>query len=233
MGAHLRACDPPLYRGLGERLSDIECSHKFLKAARDRGWPLDFFSYHSYSNPQEALRQVRFADTHLNEYGFTSDKCERIFNEWLPFVEHNNLGSPLQASAIAAELIGLQNGPCDLACIYDARCGLGDYSPLFNPMTYRPHKAYYAFLAFNELRKLGTAVKCVSSDPDLWAAAAKGEAGRALMVANCSKKSIPLQLDGAEGAEFFLTDTDLTYKKSSVPHELGPESFGVVLWQTK
>ena len=60
---------------------------------------------------------------------------------------------------MAAELIALQNGPCALACIYDARCGIGNYSPLFNPFTYKPHKAYYAFTAFNELRRRGTAVR--------------------------------------------------------------------------
>ena len=123
----------------------VECSHKFLAAARDNKWPLDFFSYHSYSAPTEAMRQVRFADEHLNQYGFTADKCERIFNEWLPYVKHENLGSALQAAGVAAELLALQNGPCDVACIYDARCGVGNYSPLFNPLTYKPHKAYYAF----------------------------------------------------------------------------------------
>ena len=137
----------------------VECSHKFLAAVRDNGWPLDFFSFHSYSPPTEAMRQVRFADEHLNEYGFTRDKCERHFNEWLPYVGHDNLGSALQAAGVAAELIALQNGPCDLACIYDARCGIGNYSPLFNPFTYKPHKAYYAFTAFNELRRRGTAVR--------------------------------------------------------------------------
>ncbi len=138
----------------------VECSHKFLAAARDNGWPLDFFSFHSYSPPTEAMRQVRFADEHLNEYGFTADRCERHFNEWLPYVSHDNLGTALQAAGVAAELIALQNGPCDLACIYDARCGIGNYSPLFDPSTYKPRKAYYAFTAFNELRRRGTAVVC-------------------------------------------------------------------------
>ena len=129
----------------------VDCSHKFLAAVRDNKWPLDFFSYHSYSVPTEAMRQVRFADEHLNQYGFTADRCERIFNEWLPYVKHENLGSALQAAGVAAELLALQNGPCDVACIYDARCGVGNYSPLFNPLTYKPHKAYYAFTAFKEL----------------------------------------------------------------------------------
>ena len=68
----------------------------------------------------------------------------------------------LSGSAVfAAVLVGFQNGPVDSAAIYDARCGVGNYSPLFNPLTYKPHKAYCAFLAFNELRK---AVLCRITD---------------------------------------------------------------------
>lgn len=96
---------------------------------------------------------MRYADRLLDEYGFTREKTKRVFNEWLPFPSLESLGSAHQASAIAAELIGLQNGPCDVACIYDARCGVGMFSPLFNPLTQKPHKAYWSFVAFNELRK--------------------------------------------------------------------------------
>ena len=137
----------------------LDCANKFLAAACDNGWPLDFFSFHSYSAPKDALRQVCYADRLLDQYGFTHDKTERIFDEWLPFPTLESLGTADQAAAIAAELIGLQNGPCDLACIYDARCNTGSYSALFNPLTQKPHKAYWAFVAFNELRKRGTAIE--------------------------------------------------------------------------
>ena len=208
----------------------VECSHKFLAAARDNKWPLDFFSYHSYSPPTEAMRQVRFADEHLNEYGFTADRCERIFNEWLPYVKHENLGSALQAAGVAAELIGLQNGPCDLACIYDARCGVGNYSPLFNPLTYKPHKAYWAFMAFNELRKAGTAVKATSGDPHVWAAAAKGTAGRVVMVANDSDREIPLALDlgGGVPSACRIVDDARTWENIPLPAALPPYSILLV-----
>ena len=210
----------------------VECSHKFLAAARDNKWPLDFFSYHSYSAPKEALRQVRFADEHLNQYGFTADKCERIFNEWLPYVKHENLGTALQAAGVAAELIGLQNGPCDLACIYDARCGVGNYSPLFNPLTYKPHKAYYAFTAFNELRKCGTAVKAtVTGCPNLWVAAAKGPKGAAVLLANDSDEKLPLACDfqGREVVSFLITDADRTNCAIPLPASLPPRSFAVAI----
>lgn len=210
----------------------IECSHTFLAAARDNGWPLDFFSFHSYSEPAEALRQVRFADEHLNEYGFTADRTERHFNEWLPYVSHDNLGTAKQAAGVAAELIGLQNGPCDLACIYDARCGVGNYSPLFNPLTYRPHKAYYAFTAFNELRKRGTAVKAVlTGAKGLWAAAAKGAEGAAVMIANDSDAAVPLECDfgGREIAAVRMTDAERTDAAVPMPKTMPPRSFAVVV----
>ena len=209
----------------------LECSHKFLAAVRDNNWPLDFFSYHSYSAPTEALRQVHFADEHLNEYGFTADKCERIFNEWLPYVSHKNLGSALQAAGIAAELIGLQNGPCDVACIYDARCSVGSYSPLFNPFTYQPHKAYYAFTAFNELRKCSTAVAVQSSgDENLYVAAAKGEKNAAVMIANDSDAAVPVSFDfgGRMVAFVRITDADRTDALIDLPAKLPPHSFAII-----
>ena len=210
----------------------VECSRSFLAAARDNGWPLDFFSFHSYSNPAEALRQVRFADEHLNQYGFTADRCERVFNEWLPYVSHKNLGSAMQAAGVAAELIGLQNGPCDVACIYDARCGVGNYSPLFNPLTYRPHKAYYAFTAFNELRKRGTAVAVqAAGDKDLYVAAAKGEKDAAVMMANDSDRAIPLACDfqGRRPVACRITDMKRTDAPCDMPAELPPRSFIVAI----
>lgn len=210
----------------------VECAKTFLVRARDEKWPIDFFSYHSYSAPKEAIRQVRFADDLLNQYGFTADRCERIFNEWLPYVSHANLGSALQAAGVAAELIGLQNGPCDVACIYDARCGVGNYSPLFNPMTYQPHKAYYAFTAFNELRKCGTAVRTtVSGAEDLWVAAAKGGKGAAVMLANDSDKSIPLSFDfqGRDVVAVRITDKDRTDVTVPLPSALPARAFAVIV----
>ncbi len=205
----------------------VDCARMFLAQVCDNKWPLDFFSYHSYSSPKEALRQVRYADDLLDEYGFTSDKCERIFNEWLAYV--GMTGSALQASGVAAEIIGLQNGPCDVACIYDARCGVGSYSPLFNPMTQKPHKAYYAFVAFNELRKAGEAVRCVSSDPELYAAASAGEGKFALMVANPTDKDVPVEFKGIPtGLICRITDEGRTNEQVPTPKALPAHSFIVL-----
>jgi hypothetical protein len=126
--------------------------------------------------------------------------------------------------------VGFQNGPVDSAAIYDARCGVGNYSPLFNPLTYKPHKAYYAFMAFNELRKAGKAVSAESDDPDVWVAAAKGADGVAVMVVNFRKKELPLTLDlgGCKVSCCRITDDTRTWEKSELPSSLPPYSFLVV-----
>ena len=214
----------------------VTCSHEFLKTVRDNKWPLDFFSFHSYSVPDEALRQVRFADEHLNQYGFTRDRCERHFNEWLPYVGQGTLGSAKQAAGIAAELIELQNGPCDVACIYDARCGVGSYAPLFNPLTYKPHKAYYAFRAFKELRKRGTAVRTtVSGAKGIHATTAKGKLGVVIFVANDTDGDVSVVLEGLEGrtvAGLRLTDAERTDQEvdggSPTSFRLPARSFAVM-----
>lgn len=203
----------------------VECAKIFLERARAEKWPLDFFSYHSYSSPKEALRQVRYADELLNSYGFTADRCERVFNEWLPYVSRENLGSAVQAAGVAAELLGLQNGPCDLACLYDAECSTTIYSPLFNPMTLKPHKAYYAFVNFNELRKLGTAVKCSVSDDSLWAVAAATGGKAAVMIANDSDDTVPIALKGIKCKTCRITDDRRTDEPVELPREMPPHSF--------
>ena len=214
----------------------VQCARRFLEEVRANRWPLDFFSFHSYSEAKEAVRQVRFADALLKEHGFGPDRTERHFNEWLPHVGRESLGTAKQAAGIAAELIGLQNGPCDLACIYDARCSVGSYSPLFNPLTCTPHKAYSAFCAFNELRKRRTAVTVHSSDSDLWAAAARDAKGGALMLANDSDREIALTVEdcGLAFDSCAITDADTDRKAMrDYPKALPPHSFLVATYVCK
>jgi hypothetical protein len=212
----------------------VKCAQEFLARAKKENWPLDFFSFHSYSKPDAAIKQVAYARKLLDGYGFKD--TELSFNEWLPGPSKANRGTALQSSMIAAELIGLQNGPCDNAMIYDAKCGAGNYSPLFNPLTEEPHKAYYAFLAFNELRKAGTAVKTASPDDcGLYVAAAKdGKGNAAVMAANCENAARPLKLNlEGEIVACKITDADRTYCQVELPETLPPYSFVIVTTKSR
>ena len=200
----------------------VECFHKFLAFVRERDCPLDFYSFHSYSRVPNMMEQARYVRDALDNAGFRD--VPTCLDEWLPHASHEKLGTALQATEIAAALIAFQNGPVDSAAIYDARCAVGNYSPLFNPLTYTPHKAYYAFTAFHELRKRGTAVEVKilntetrrhgdaetsslpSSAPlrlcveNIFAAAARGEDGSlAVMVANPGDDAVPFSLEISGG----------------------------------
>ena len=147
----------------------FKCFPFFLDYIREHDCPLDFFSWHSYCKVEDFLPQARYFREKLDAAGYKD--VPTCLNEWLPSPNHDKLGTALQAAEVAATLIVFQNGPVDSAAIYDARCGMGNYSPLFNPLTYGPHKAYYAFMAFNELRKKGTAVEIRERGADQSAAA--------------------------------------------------------------
>ena len=203
----------------------FDCVHVFLKYVKEHNCPLDFFSYHSYSWVEPLMEQTRYVRKTLDEAGFKG--LETCLNEWLPAPSHEKLGTAQQAAEVAAVLVGFQNGPVDSAAIYDARCGLGNYSPLFNPLTYKPHKAYWAFMAFNELRKAGTAVSAESDGAQVWVAAAKGANGVAAMIVNFGAEPQPLTLDlgGRAITTCRIVDETRTWEEIALPATLPPHSF--------
>ena len=224
------ACGNP---AASPRASHFEaCGREFLAHVRDTKCPIDFFSYHSYATVDEMMKQIAYAQQVLEEYGL--GHVETWLNEWLPRpCTKERLGTPEQAADVAAVLIGMQNSKLWGACIYDARCGVSNYSPLFNPFAQAPHKAYYAYCAFNELVKCGgRAVKTAVEGPaGLWATAAKGEKGAAAMLANNSSAAVPLSFDfgGRTVVGCRLTDAVRTDAAVALPTFLPPASFAVIL----
>ena len=246
---HLKKCFPHLkiggyagcgFYGAGEKLGEkkpkcrpnealyVDCFLQFLDRVKEKNCPLDFYSFHTYSNPKEALRQINWGIATLHQKGFTN--VETIVNEWLPHVGHDNLGTALQASAICAEMIGMQHSKLDAAMIYDARCGIGNYSPLFNPMTYKPHKAYYALKAFNEAYRLKNAVATETAHGNVSALAAGDATGGVLLVANTAKTAVPFrpELGSLRMQSCLLTDDDHTYEEVPIPDQLPPLSFMLI-----
>ena len=116
--------------------------------------------------------------------------------------------------------------------IYDARCNIGIFSPLFNPYNYNPHKAYYAFKAFNELYRRGTEVKSSSSDKWVtWVAAARGKKDSVVVIAHTGDNEVPLALDlgGHKVRECRITDETRTNETVPLPSALPPHSILIVI----
>ena len=223
----------------------LACFHQFLNYIREHNCPIDFLSYHSYDGPDELPAQLAYVREQLDAAGYAG--LETCLNEWLPRPSHEKLGTALQAAEIAATLLVFQNGPLDSAAIYDARCNTGDYSPLFDPLTYKPHKAYYAFMAFNELRKRGTAVQVSSEEApkDFHCSAARSEDGTfTAMLVNCGEEAVPFELEiagdskrttasgqqqgGATEIICRITDETRTWEEVAMPDALPPHSILIV-----
>lgn len=111
-----------------------------------------------------------------------------ILSEWTVFRKKdltpwNVLKSHVGGANVAAAFCRMQTVPIDMATYYDA-LPTRAYCGLFYFPEVRPTPCYEAFRAWNELAKLGTSVAVESSAKGVYAAAAKGAAGRAVLVCN-------------------------------------------------
>lgn len=137
----------------------------FLTRCREQQLPLDFFSWHTYSNdPQTYLRRAgairRLLDEqgfsatelHLNEWNYLPD------DDWSPIVGTAGQGLPRRrfyqrqggaegAAFVASVLCSLQDSPLDAANYYS---GDTNQFGLFDRYG-TPKKTFYAFKAFARL----------------------------------------------------------------------------------
>ena len=137
---------------------------RFLQRCRDNGVPLDFFSWHRYSqDPLEFASRARAVRELLDSYGF--NKTESHLNEWNYLPDSNwkpltkagqgvvrdqwlaRIQGPEGAAFDALTLISLQDAPLDMANIFTADnqvLGMFNFSGV-------PQKSFYAFKAFKQL----------------------------------------------------------------------------------
>ena len=159
----------------------------FFSSLRDNGVKPDFISYHRYGKTVEDFcESVDKANEILEQYGFGD--VETHYNEWNyvrgwqaeKFIHTIDAIKGLKGSSfVAGVMCALQYKKIDMMMYYEGRpsafCGLWDTH------TYRPHKTYYTFLAFAELREIGGAIK-TECDENLYSAAAtNGERSAVLL----------------------------------------------------
>jgi len=211
-----------------------QCFAEFCAFIKERKCPLDFFSYHGYIDPEMVGPHADYHRKALDAIGYT--KTELHLNEWLYRGDRSDYcwDKPAHASGIAAFIVALQNSKTDIGMIYDAKCKVSIYSPLFEPIKKKPGKAYWAFKDFNELYKLGTSVKVSwkgEAVKGIWATAAKGKDGAAVLLVNDTAEVQPLNADfgGREVSVCRITDADRDDAECSLPREMPAHSYLLVL----
>ena len=184
---HLKKCFPHLKIG-GPASSNLNGPwvREFLSELKA---PLDFFSWHVYSNdPYKIAELCTYARNLLDEYGFKD--TESILNEW-NYVKgwHNDdwvyslkSEKSLKGAAFTAQTMSLcQNEPLDLLMYYDARpCAMNG---LFcTDIPNERLKGYYPFVIFNTLYKLGKNVHSESDTREISVCAATDSKDYAVML---------------------------------------------------
>jgi xylan 1,4-beta-xylosidase len=180
----------------------------FLNICRSENVPLDFFSWHCYTDdPSELVLRARAIRELLDSYGF--QKTESHLNEWnylpgnswTPLSKdapaeqrerfHKALTGPAGAAFIAASLIALQDAPVDVCNLFHGETGLFG---LFNEQG-APYANFEALRSFSILATLGKRVKLTALLPNKMAALAATDPATqesAILIANPSDQSIEI-----------------------------------------
>jgi xylan 1,4-beta-xylosidase len=137
---------------------------RFLRFCRERQVPLDFFSWHRYTqDPADFARRAHALRKVLDAQGFpnTESHCNEWnylpHDDWRPMMKEGQgllreqwnaeMRGPRGAAFAAWALLSLQDAPVDMANFYTAEIqmfGMFNFSGV-------PQKTYYAFKAFREL----------------------------------------------------------------------------------
>jgi hypothetical protein len=148
--------------GYGAAFPKGELVPKFLACCRESQAPLDFFSWHTYSNdPQVVAENARIVREQLDRHGY--DKTESHLNEWnlkhegffakgfeaVKREHFERYKSEVGASFAVSVFTLLQDASVDVANYYDTQpwspwCGLFDMYGV-------PQKTFHAFKAFRML----------------------------------------------------------------------------------
>lgn len=201
-------CDEPY-------ISLIDCIQDFLMYIKKRNAPLDFFSWHLYSdNPQEYAIHAKAARKTLDAFGFT--ETESILDEWNFQSPNAKVKTNCCSAFIAAVLCVLQQNPVNIANYYDAQPLMTAWCGLFDRRN--PLKGFYGLKAFNQLYQLGTQVATDIENGLYGCAALKDNIGGILLTnyQNGSEK-VAVDITGFKGKEcteikIYAVDADYDFE---------------------
>jgi hypothetical protein len=220
--------------------------------------PLDFFSWHIYSDTVEKfLAKSATMKGLLVKHGYGA--AESVLNEWnwnLGWYEEAFRASAAtrtdannfkMAAFYASVMCAMQDSSADLLMYYDTRLPT-HYNGVFDQVTQRPLKGYYPFYAWAKLRDLGAQVKvdADTNDAGVRATAAKGADGKVAVylarytadpsMLKCQTVRITVAGRSLAGATCHLTDSLNRYTEcplavmsdGSAEIDLEPNAFALI-----
>ncbi|MBQ7165187.1 MAG: hypothetical protein IJR61_07640 [Clostridia bacterium] len=191
-----KALDPSANAEAGAAWFYVEYFDNFIRYIKSKDYhvPLDFFTWHSYSNVEQNLIYAEYVRRKLDENGFkaTESNC----NEWNPGT--GNRCSLKDAAFVASNMLMWQNAPIDMAMYYNARIS-SDYAGWFDPLTCKPTKNFYVFKAFNGLYALKKQAFAATDEKEVFAVAATDGKEVALMISEYSGEDKEMVINSLDG----------------------------------
>ena len=181
---------------------------EFIKIVKEENLPLDFFSYHSYSQPDENQIMQKFCEKCLNEAGLGDIEIQ--LNEWNPNPYHEQRGTNRACAAAVANMCAMQNTKMTLMCFYDCKIGIGAYGGLFNPNTYEPFCTYYGFKAFGKLYKLQNQIEFNCDNDEIFGLAATNGDITGVLLSNLGEDTT-VEFECEDYHNAFLIDENNTF----------------------
>ena len=171
----------------------------FLSYIKEHGTPMDFFTWHSYTTTWKNQQYIGYVREKLTEAGYK--ETEIIVDEWNFNPTENDKIDRRYGANQTSMLIMFQNEGLDMAHYYCANYWPESVHAGMFVKDMKPSSAYYGFYAFGQMYKLGSQaeIKNKSLPTDLYAVAATGKDGQALLISNISEKyDRKLKIDAGE-----------------------------------
>ena len=237
---HLKKCFPDLkiggYGGCGfyaafrPEMNDFYKSfltwyQDFLTMVKENGCPLDFYSWHIYTNKIEEIRlSQEYVRKYLDDMGFTH--TESHLNEWNYGGEgqaFDKMDTIIGASFDAAAMITMQECGIDLGMFYCAD-GTMAYSALTDLRTKKLTAPAHVFSAFSRLFKAHNRLKLVKDGDVPHVLAARDGEVTCCLISSYGQEpgQVELRLEDTEGKTVYcyeLTDARGFVLKNTVPTE--------------
>ena len=183
----------------------------FLSYIKEHNSPMDFFTWHSYTTTWKNQQYIGYVREMLAGAGY--GETEIIVDEWNFNPMENDKIDRRYGANQTSMLIMYQNEGLDMAHYYCANYWPESVHAGMFVRENKPSSAYYGFRAFGQMYALGNQaeIKNKSLPEDLYAVAATGDGGQALLISNISeKKDRTLKIDAGE----YTVDKCMTVNES-------------------
>ena len=163
---HLKACFPELKIGGPALAHNMVWARDFLADMQKREVPIDFFSWHIYTNTiPPVIEKIKLARQIMDECGYGN--AESILNEWnyiygwdavkFPYSLKQINGLKGAAFTMAVMAVSQKSDKLDMLMYYDARPTT--FNGLFDFYLLTPLKGYYPFLWYGMFYDLEAEVR--------------------------------------------------------------------------